>query len=528
MGFSIRIAPGVRIRASSRGIRTSVGPRIARVHVGGGRTGVSTGIGPVSLYGSLGGKSARRPRSQGHTHGSPNVQSSAANRAAEAARIADTLKSLLNAHRGEFSSAQRPTAPAPTAPDRGKILSEYEYRNLKGIGKFKRAERAEARREAQRQADEEVARLISQAQQEQALQQEQLDNEWEQLLRNDVDVTLRTIAAAFEDNELASAPIDVADGEVSVALVVPQPSSSIPDRFPEVSAAGNIVLRRATKKEQGDFYKILICGQVLITVRETLAMAPGARAVRIVALRNEGNSAFGEPRLSCMLAVCFDRADIDRVDWAGADAATIVNDIGRDLLNNQCGPVRALSPVDLDHELELRKLIESVDMEDFVGGGQSGHEVSGETRRAVAYPSSSHIRESPTVGETPILGRGNPVVETLAFLQEQTDELARAMVDESPSREVRQARSQEVVQRSVDSVTKLFGDLSDEIMKEASGEGVNQMAGIRALSHLREAVPIMEKWVKNSKGRNPADMMKELLDTLPPLHRAYVALHGDK
>ena len=34
MGFSVKIAPGVRVRASSRGVRTSIGPRVARVHVG--------------------------------------------------------------------------------------------------------------------------------------------------------------------------------------------------------------------------------------------------------------------------------------------------------------------------------------------------------------------------------------------------------------------------------------------------------------------------------------------------------------
>ena len=40
-----RVAPGVSIRASGRGIRTSVGPRAARVHVGAGRTAVSSGFG---------------------------------------------------------------------------------------------------------------------------------------------------------------------------------------------------------------------------------------------------------------------------------------------------------------------------------------------------------------------------------------------------------------------------------------------------------------------------------------------------
>ncbi|MEV6371484.1 DUF4236 domain-containing protein [Micromonospora musae] len=67
MGFSIKLAPGVRIRASSRGIRTSVGPRVARVHVGAGRTGVSIGIGPVGFYPSLGGCARRSSRSRGTT-----------------------------------------------------------------------------------------------------------------------------------------------------------------------------------------------------------------------------------------------------------------------------------------------------------------------------------------------------------------------------------------------------------------------------------------------------------------------------
>jgi hypothetical protein len=55
MGFSLKLAPGVRIRALSRGLCTSVGPRAARVHFGAGRAGVSSGAGPVGFYSSLGG-----------------------------------------------------------------------------------------------------------------------------------------------------------------------------------------------------------------------------------------------------------------------------------------------------------------------------------------------------------------------------------------------------------------------------------------------------------------------------------------
>ena len=39
MGFSVKLAPGVRIRASSHGIRAGIGPRVGRVNVGTGRTG---------------------------------------------------------------------------------------------------------------------------------------------------------------------------------------------------------------------------------------------------------------------------------------------------------------------------------------------------------------------------------------------------------------------------------------------------------------------------------------------------------
>jgi hypothetical protein len=60
---SIRVTPGVRVRLTSRGVRTSIGPRVARLHVGAGRTGVSTGAGPVTAYTSAGSSRRGVPRS---------------------------------------------------------------------------------------------------------------------------------------------------------------------------------------------------------------------------------------------------------------------------------------------------------------------------------------------------------------------------------------------------------------------------------------------------------------------------------
>lgn len=43
MGFGFRVGvPGLSVRVSTRGVRASAGPRIARVHMGAGRTTLSS------------------------------------------------------------------------------------------------------------------------------------------------------------------------------------------------------------------------------------------------------------------------------------------------------------------------------------------------------------------------------------------------------------------------------------------------------------------------------------------------------
>src|SRR5437879_2030923 len=115
MGFSIKLAPGVRIRASSRGIRTSLGPRAARVHIGGGRTGVSTGFGPVGFYTSLGGG---RRGTGGVSTVSYQPQLAAAQRQTaqqqrvdQARELGQAFLRILTLHRVEFPPTRPPVAP---------------------------------------------------------------------------------------------------------------------------------------------------------------------------------------------------------------------------------------------------------------------------------------------------------------------------------------------------------------------------------------------------------------------------------
>ena len=48
MGFSVQMAPSVRVRVLSSGVRTSVGSGAIRVHIGGGAPAFSSGAGPVT------------------------------------------------------------------------------------------------------------------------------------------------------------------------------------------------------------------------------------------------------------------------------------------------------------------------------------------------------------------------------------------------------------------------------------------------------------------------------------------------
>jgi hypothetical protein len=149
-------------------------------------------------------------------------------------------------HQQEFLPAQRPVARPPVLPDEGKIRSEHERAALQGIGLFKRAECAAAKQHAAEAAAADFAALNRRAEMDAARAQKALDQQWQQLLGNDPDAVIATLAEAFEDNEAPSAPIGVADDEVSLVVLVPA-ESAVPERMPGTTQAGNLTLRSSRK-----------------------------------------------------------------------------------------------------------------------------------------------------------------------------------------------------------------------------------------------------------------------------------------
>lgn len=369
IGFSVKLAPGIRIRASRHGIRAGIGPRAARVHVGSGRTGFSSGVGPFSVYTSVGGKRRSTARSRSGRPSTAALQRQAAmarraqaqaEKVQEARRLAGIFQEILNLHREDFEPVQRPVVLPPPMVDVEELRMRHEKAQLHGIGLFARAERAAARQRAVVAADAEAAMLRRQADAEYARAQSELDAQWALLLGNDPDTVLATLAEAFEDNEASAAPVGVDGDELVLAVLVPD-EDAVPERMPGRTQAGNLTLRKLPKGERSRLYLLLVAGHVLVTLRETFAVAPGINSARVVAVRP--GAVHGNATFDCILAGRWVRAAFNGVRWPDADAASILTKTATQVIMNvKRGQV---VPVDLSTEPEIAAFLASIDTDDL-------------------------------------------------------------------------------------------------------------------------------------------------------------------
>ena len=371
MGFSVKLAPGVRVRVSSRGVRAGIGPRVARVHVGTGRTGLSSGLGPFSVYGAVGGE--RRRKSGGRSSGRPSGavlerQAAAARRAqaeagkaSEAQRLAGIFQEIISLHRHDFPPVEQPVAPMPDLPDPNAVREWHEKNALRGVGMFDRARRGAARQYAAQAAQAELNDRWRQAQAEQAHAQQELDTQWARLTGNDPDTVLATLAEAFEDNEASAAPVGIDGTELSLIVLVPD-ENAVPERLPATTQAGNLTLRKLPKAERSALYLLFIAGHVLVTLREAFAVAPGIEAARVIAVRRSGPDIYGRPVLDCMVAGRWTRTAFNGVRWADADAGNILAGTATELVLNQ--KRGQILPIDLSTEPEIRDLLSTMDTTD--------------------------------------------------------------------------------------------------------------------------------------------------------------------
>jgi hypothetical protein len=444
MRRSFKVAPGVKVRASSRGLSASVGPRAARVHVSNQGVGVSSGVGPFSTYSRVGkstptgGRRSTGSRSTRPTKASVAAyerELKAAQREADIDKVATLERQLVSAHKASFPKAEpallpaveavdpepikeqleadfgipdlirrvggdaRPTAPAPEPVDRYNLMRSFRKRRRQGIPFWRLREQIEAARDADREAEEaatvearerEAARAVEQAKLDEGwnelqqaharvaeerpdqveaeqrrrdaardAEQRELDEAWAKLLANDPAVTLPALEQAFADNEAPAAAIDCEGDRVTIVMQFSSPEAIVPEKKPARTPTGKRTLKKRTKTEVNSLYVEALGSNVLATVKEAFAVAPGAALIQLLVIRRETDK-----KLAGQLAAIY----VGEFDRAGFEGASGSRDPGRALmlaqepLLNLKGKTSQVAPLDLKDRPDLSALLAELDL----------------------------------------------------------------------------------------------------------------------------------------------------------------------
>jgi hypothetical protein len=276
----------------------------------------------------------------------------------------DAILAISQLHHADFPAAQKPLSPPPPPVDAAKIRDDFATAAVKGISLFDRAGRKAAKVKASGDADARIRHETEELRRQYDEYQQGLDQWWSRLLANDPDAVLYQLADAFEDNEAAAAPVGVNGDEVTIVVLLPG-DNAVPERMPSTTAAGNLSLKKMTKKEHDAFYAMLAAGYVLVTAKEAFAVAPALGAVRIVAVRGTGTNAYGKKKGEALLATKIRKDATAGVQWTTVDAATVLNDISDELLVNQKGVNKTLSALDLAKEPDLAEVVASIDFDEL-------------------------------------------------------------------------------------------------------------------------------------------------------------------
>ncbi|HEY2715116.1 MAG TPA: DUF4236 domain-containing protein [Solirubrobacterales bacterium] len=440
--MSFKVAPGVRIRASSRGISAGVGPRAARVHVGTRGVGVSSGVGPISAYSHIAGgrTSATGKRS---SYGGPTKASIAARekeakaaaREADIERVAALERALVSVHSASFPEAQRailppvdevdpasiqaeleasagipdlvaatsggkspPVAPEPEPVDRYELMREHRKRARAGIPIWRIRDRIEAANGADAEAEvaaasEEDRRLQAQRSEQvrldglwgqlsearakvaeelelavaaetdrrvaaRAQEQERLDEQWRQLNANDPGITLAALEQAFADNEAPAAAIDCDGPRTTVVMQFVPPEAIVPERKPARTPTGKPTLKKRTKTEISALYLQALGSNVLATVKEAFAVAPGTEVIQMLVVRQESAKAHAG-KWAAIYVGQFDRATFAAASSARDPLATLT--VASEAVLNLKGKTEAVAPIDLRDRPDLASVLAAVE-----------------------------------------------------------------------------------------------------------------------------------------------------------------------
>jgi stress response protein SCP2 len=328
------------VRVSTRGVRTSVGPRAARISVGSGGARISSGLGPFyassSLRGSRGRTTTRRSTSP-RTVAPSAAQLERARRQAERAQQEaqrDAAIAELRALRRQMTEVHLQSFPAahpPVIPDVPQLglpwaLAEAQAFHLQGVGRLARTERASAKQRAQQDAP---AYLAAEAVRLQGIRDRMADEAaqwWQALLANDEGTVCEAVNTAFADNPAAGCAVGV-DGTVLSVLMRQQDLDTLPTQTPGLTSGGRPTLKNLTKRDRLLWWLTAMGSNVIATLKEGFATAPGISAIDLAVLTRLPDT----QRLGFVAYGRWTRQAIEATVWRQAEDALRFQDLGQDV-----------------------------------------------------------------------------------------------------------------------------------------------------------------------------------------------------
>jgi hypothetical protein len=191
-----------------------------------------------------------------------------------------------------------------------------------------------------------------------AEEQEHLDEYWRRLNANDPDVTLAVLEQAFADNEAPGAAIDCDGPRTTVVMQFVPPEAIVPEQKPARTPSGKPTLKKRTKTEINALYQQALGSNVLATVKEAFAVAPGTEVVQMLVVRHEASEA-REGELACIYVGEFDRATF--ASASGSRDPAVALSLSNEAVLNLKGKTEAVSPIVLDGRPDLAKVLAAVE-----------------------------------------------------------------------------------------------------------------------------------------------------------------------
>ncbi|MGQ4429454.1 MULTISPECIES: TerD family protein [unclassified Streptomyces] len=274
---------------------------------------------------------------------------------------------MTSVHLQSFPAAHPPAIPEVPQLGLPWALAEAQTFHLQGVGRLARAERAAAKQRAQQDAPAylaaESARLAAVCSQLAGEAQQW----WQALVANDEGTVCEAVNTAFSDNPAAGCAVGV-DGSVLSVVMRQQDLDSLPTQTAGLTPGGRPTLKNLTKRDRLLWWLTAMGSNVVATLKEGFATAPGITAIDLAVLTRLPDT----QRLGFVAYGRWTRQSIESTPWRNTEDALRFLDIGQDVAcsvtTTASGNLSsAIKPLDTTRVTGLQQLLDHAEDEPDAG-----------------------------------------------------------------------------------------------------------------------------------------------------------------